>query len=482
VSGGLLDLALANALPLTLAALLLGAAAAAAIPHARLSWAVAALAAITAGFFAINGAVVALSSGVPVVAEALGSTLMLDGVGAFGAPIIVVATALVLVAAAGRQGETRAAPFAMALALSATAAWCGALFARDLIGFVVAVEVAWLACVALMALGADRGALNGAMRMLVTGGVGAVLMLTGLALVGRAAGSVDPAALPHTQSVAMPTIGVVLMLVSLCMRAGLAPLHAWTGAAFGRADAFPAAFVGVVGLIGALAAIVRLSHFAETAPGLAVGVSAALAGLGATSVAIGSVQAVGATSVRRLAVYALGSQAGCILLSVSLGSPAGFAAAFVQLFALTAAALALFIGVAVVREPGLNALDGLGRRAPLAGVAITAGALSLMGAPLTIGFLGRWRLIEAAVGAGWWWMAGVTLLASLAAVFYGGRLIERVYFRRDTTVRVAERDPWRLTLTPALAAAVAAIALGFEPSALLRASSSAAALLFGYAP
>jgi multicomponent Na+:H+ antiporter subunit D len=482
VTGGFADMAAANALPLTLALLLLGAVFAAAIPHARVSWLAASLAAIGAAVFAVRAGMSALAGQAPNATESFGVTLMLDGVGAFAAPIIVCAAALVLIAAAGRPGEGRAAPFAIALAACSTAGWCGALFARDLIGFVVAVEAAWLASVALIAVSSDRGALNGALRMLVAGGVGATLMIVGVSLVARAAGSVDPGALPHTQAVAMPAVGVALMLVSLAMRAGLAPLHAWAGPALGRADAFPASLVGVVGLLGALAAIVRLAHFSEAAPGIAAGVSAALATIGAASVAIGSVQAVGATSLRRMAGYALASQAGCVLLSVSLGSPAGFAAALVQLFALGAAALALFIGAAVVREPGLNALDGLGRRAPLAGIAITAGALSLMGAPLTIGFLGRWRLIEAAVGAGWWWMAGVTLLASLAAVFYGGRLIERVYFRRDTTVRVAERDPWRLALTPALVVAIAGIGLGFEPSVLLRAASSAAALLFGYAP
>lgn len=471
--------ALAHAAPLTLAALLIGAAVAASIPHARLSWLAAALAAL-AGAGVIAAAAARRLWGQALPASSVPG-LVLDGASTFAAPIVVGAAALLMVAAAGLMKPPRSGPFIYALALCAAAGWCGALFARDLIGFVASVEAAWLASMALVALGGDRGALNGALRMFVAGGVGAVLMLIGAGLIGRAAGSMEFAALPHATTATMPAVGAALMLISLAVRAGLAPLQAWAGAALGRADAFAAAFVGVVGMIGALAAMSRFGASIEASPGLAEGIGALLAGLGTASVAIGSVQAVGATSLRRLAGYALASQAGCVLLSVSLGSPAAFAAALVQVFALAAAALALFVGAAVVREPGLNALDGLGRRAPLAGVAITAAALSLMGAPLTIGFLGRWRLIEAAVGAGWWWMAGVALLASLAAVFYGGRLIERVYFRRDTTVREGERNLWRLALTPALIAAIAAIALGFEPSVLLRASQHAAALLFGFA-
>jgi hypothetical protein len=74
------------------------------------------------------------------------------------------------------------------------------------------------------------------------------------------------------------------------------------------------------------------------------------------------------------------------------------------------------------------------------------------------------------------------LLASLAAVFYGGRLIERVYFRRAVTIAGGERDPWRILIAPALAAAILAIGLGVEPSLLLQVSARAAGHMFGAVP
>jgi multicomponent Na+:H+ antiporter subunit D len=191
---------------------------------------------------------------------------------------------------------------------------------------------------------------------------------------------------------------------------------------------------------------------------------------------------VGAVNINRLAAYASASQGGCILLSLALGSPAGLAAVLVQTFALAVALLALLGGAAVARAPTIAGLDGLARRAPLASLAIMAGALSLMGAPLTIGFLGRWRLIEASIGAGWWWAAGAALACSLAAVLYGGRLVERVFFRRATATVDVERNLWRFLLTPVLVSAIIAIALGFEPSLLLRAASDAATLQLGRAP
>jgi NADH:ubiquinone oxidoreductase subunit 2 (subunit N) len=449
----------------------LGAALVLLLPHARLSWAAALLASASIAAWTITLGM-------------RGPTPEADGVSLFAAPLIAVVTALCVLAGGGalREIGARTVPFAMALALSAGGGWMLALVATDWIGLAVAVEMAWLASAGFVALSAvQRGALNGAMRMLVQGGVCAALMLLGVGFVSNATSSIEIAGLTAESNATVCAVGVVLMLLSLAGKAGLAPLHAWAGATFGRAGAFSTLFVGAAGMAGAVAVMVRIGAVAAAAPNLAAAVEAMLAALGAASIVIGSVQAMGAANLRRLAAYAFASQAGCVLLSVSLGSPAGFAAALVQLFALTAAMLALLGTAAVTRDGSLQALDGIGRRHPIAGVAVTAGALSLMGAPLTIGFLGRWRLIEAAVGAGWWWVAGIALLSSLAAVFYGGRLIERVYFRRAVAVGSADTDPWRVLIAPALVAAIGAIALGVEPSALLRLSARAAAHMFGTA-
>ena len=84
--------------------------------------------------------------------------------------------------------------------------------------------------------------------------------------------------------------------------------------------------------------------------------------------------------------------------------------------------------------------------------------------------------------AGWWWAAVAVIVASLAGVFYGGRLIERLYFRKSSApFEGGGGDPWRLVLAPALIASIVAIALGVEPSALLNISNAAGAMMAGHA-
>ena len=274
-------------------------------------------------------------------------------------------------------------------------------------------------------------------------------------------------------------MGAGLIVLGLALKAGVAPLHMWLGAAFGRVGAFAALGVGVVGAVGAAAALARVSAYLIVAAPLGEALSAIVALLGGASVVIGSMQAVGARNILRLAAYAGVAQVGCILLCVALGSPAGFAAALVQLTAFAAAAMALFGGAAVAGVHAMTELDGVGRRAPLAGAAMTAGAISLMGAPLLLGFLGRWRLVEAGVGAGSWWAAGAVIFASLAGVFYGGRIVERLYFRRAAETYTGAPAGAAIAFAPMLVGAIVIIAIGLAPGALLRAADAAAALMMG---
>lgn len=486
MSGVYIELARMHAPLLAISLPLLGAALALVAGPARLAWVIAVASATATAIVATDFAL-AVFSGAPRHVADLGVDLHLDGVGAFGAALVSCLGALTLLAGGAylKDAGGRAAPFALALMLCAISGWNAALAARDLIGIVIGAETAWLAGVALVAAHSlrERGALNGALRMLTIGGVASAFMLIGVGMVGRAvAFRLEALPLAHIAMAHLAGAGVTLVLIGLAAKAAAAPTHAWAGAALGRGGATVGLLVGGVGIVGALLVLTRFSAFAIAAPEIGAGVSAAMAALGALSVVAGSVQAAGARTLPRLTVYACVSQTGCVLVAIALGSPAGFAAALVQILALAATALALFGGGGVGRIGALSDLDGFGQRAPLASAAITAGALSLMGAPMTIGFLGRWRFVEAGVGAGWWWASVLVIIASLAGVFYGGRLIERMYFRRANAAFAGEKSVWRFAAAPSLACAILAIGIAFAPGALLRVSAAAAGMLTDAAP
>ncbi|MBC7768116.1 MAG: hypothetical protein H7124_04965, partial [Phycisphaerales bacterium] len=345
-----LDLARLHAPLLIVIAPFVAASIAFACPWPRLSWVTAMVGALLTATLAFDLAARLLLGDGAWIFPAEGVGLKIDGVGVFASALIVVAAVFGLAAAGARLNDfdKRAVSAAMTLALCMPAGWLGALAAGDLLGVFVAVEVAWLASVGLLSLGAERASLSGALRMLGAGGVGAAVFLCGAGLLYRSVGSIqlDAIASANIMTPDAAALGAGLMLVGVALKAGVAPLHEWMGAAFSRASPIAGIVLGAVGVVGALAVIVRLAAYIIPAPTIGEGVSIALAALGGASVIVGSLQAVGATNLRRLAAYAGAAQAGCILLCVALGSPAGFAAALVQLTAFAAAALALFGGAA----------------------------------------------------------------------------------------------------------------------------------------
>jgi multicomponent Na+:H+ antiporter subunit D len=79
-------------------------------------------------------------------------------------------------------------------------------------------------------------------------------------------------------------------------------------------------------------------------------------------------------------------------------------------------------------------MRGLGRRMPWTMAAFVAGGLSLIGVPMTVGFISKWFLVKAALEQGLWPVAGVILFSSLLAVVYIWRVVEVAYFEEPPAV------------------------------------------------
>ena len=66
--------------------------------------------------------------------------------------------------------------------------------------------------------------------------------------------------------------------------------------------------------------------------------------------------------------------------------------------------------------------------------AFVAGGLSLIGVPMTVGFISKWYLVKAALEQGLWPVAGIILFSSLIAAVYVWRVVEVAYFEEPSAV------------------------------------------------
>ena len=326
-----------------------------------------------------------------------------------------------------------------ALFLLCMAGLLGIAVTNDLFNVFVFLEVSALASYALIGLGRGGHPPLAAYRYLVMGAIGATFFLVGIGYLYMMTGTLnlDDLAL-RVRGVADSRVVVAafaFISAGLAMKMALFPLHWWLPDAYTFAPSPVSALLAAASTKVAIYLVIRLfpGVFGADAGFTGTGFSTVLLLLSLAAILAASVTAIYQDNVKRMMAYSSVSQVGYITLGVSLASVSGVGAGLLHLFnhALIKGGLFLALGCVACRLGGCGVehFEGLGRRMPWTMAAIVIGGLSLIGVPLTAGFIGKWQLVAAVLEAGWWPLALVMLVGSLLTAVYVWRLFEAAYLR-----------------------------------------------------
>ncbi len=352
------------------------------------------------------------------------------------------------------------------------AALNGALLSADLFNLYVALELITLAAVPLAALLGGRAALAAAMRYLLFALLGSLAYLLGVALLYGAYGSLDLYVIgDQVVPGAAPALAAGLITVGLAAKAAIFPLHAWLPAAHARAPGPVSALLSALVVKVGVYLLLRLWWWLFPAlTGDAVMWAFGAAGAGA--MLYGSVQALIQMRLKRVIAYSTIAQLGYLLLIFPLASTIAWQGVVYHGLAHGVAKAALFLAAAnivhVLGHDRLGAMRGLAQ-GPLA-VSVSAFALaslSIMGMPLTGGFIAKWLLLRAALVQEAWWWAVLLLASGLLAAAYLFRVLGMMM--RSAPQPVVQRElPWSMSAMPLLLA-LGAVMLGLvaEPFLML---------------
>ncbi|MDR2934258.1 MAG: NADH-quinone oxidoreductase subunit N, partial [Candidatus Adiutrix sp.] len=109
-------------------------------------------------------------------------------------------------------------------------------------------------------------------------------------------------------------------------------------------------------------------------------------------------------------------------------------------------------------------LNGLSRRSPALALSLTVAAMSLVGLPPSVGFIGKLWLITGAWGRGYDWLVITLCLNSALAIFYYLSLVRHAYTEgEDDPLRGAAPDRRLAGTFGALALALGVVLLGGLP-------------------
>ncbi|AKU17875.1 NADH-quinone oxidoreductase subunit N [Luteipulveratus mongoliensis] len=318
-------------------------------------------------------------------------------------------------------------PVAASLVLTAAAGGAGVAAARDLGSWLVLIELATVPTVALVAFGARRSAVDGALSLLTTSLVSFAILALGAAMWFAATGSalldgdavLTAAADPDTKRVLV--LSVVLIVAGLGFKLSLVPFHAWTPEAYAGASIPIGAFLAVTSKLAALGALLVVLRGITVlgAPALtAIGIVAAI------SMTLGNVMALRENSTLRLLAWSTVAQAGWVILPLATVASDAVRAAAGYLVVYGLATLVAFAVVTQVAHAEgrdhatrLSSYAGLFRRRPLSAVALALSLLTLAGLPPgVLGLVAKVLALRPVAADGLWWLAVVAAINAMLGV------------------------------------------------------------------
>ena len=369
----------------------------------------------------------------------------------------------------------------------------GIAITGDVFNVFVFLEISSLSTYALVSLGRDRRALTAAYRYLIMGAVGATFIVIGIGLVYAMTGSLNMAdlaeRLPAVANTRTIRVAFAFFTVGISLKLALFPLHQWLPNAYTFAPSSVTAFVAAT---ATKVAVYMLLRFFFTVFGAAFSFQVmqldwVLMPLALVAIFSMSLVAIFQENAKRLLAYSSVAQIGYMILGIALASVTGLTAGILHLFnhALMKAALFMALGCVAYRIGSVRIPDmaGIAKKMPWTMAAFVAAGFSIIGVPLTVGFISKWYLLLGALERGWWPVAALILVTSLMAVVYIWRIVEVAYFQPlpEGVSPKREEAPW-LMLVPLWALVAANFWFGIDASLTTDVAERAARTLLGVGP
>jgi multicomponent Na+:H+ antiporter subunit D len=365
----------------------------------------------------------------------------------------------------------------------------GIVATGDAFNVFVFLEISSLSAYALIALGNDKRALWAAYQYLIMGTIGATFILIGIGLMYQVTGTLNmndlANRLPEVAQTRMVFTAFAFVIVGVCLKLALFPLHLWLPNAYAYAPSIITAFFAATATKVAIYLLIRFTYsiFGFSFSFTALPLQLLFAVLGLLGIFLASTRAIYQLNVKHLFAYSSIAQIGYIIVGFSISTAAGLTATLLHMFNHALMKGALFLALAAVMyrvgSVQLTRFQGLGRQMPLTMAAIVVGGLSLIGVPLTVGFVSKWYLVLALIEKGWWPVAVLILSGSLLAVVYVWRIVELAYFKPAAADRQTVKEAPLSLLIPIWILVAANIYFGIDTRLTVQVAQAASQNLFG---
>ncbi len=336
-------------------------------------------------------------------------------------------------------------------------------------------------------------AVEAAVKYLFLAAATSAFLLFGMALIYAELGTMEFAAIVESLTrdggVRSPYLlaGSVLILAGAGFKLSVVPFHMWTPDIYQGAPAPVTAYLATVSKGCVVAVLLRL--FSGIDLELHSGLFLVLAVVAASSMIAGNLLALLQDNIKRILAYSSIAHFGYLLVAFIAGGTNGAAAATFYLVTYFAATLIAFgtIGFLSPTDQEADTVEdyrGLFWLRPGPAALLSIALFSLLGLPLSAGFMGKFFLIGAGTGAGLWTLLILLAASSAIGLYYYLRVVVAMYSSADgNTVKErgsAAAPPFSASVVTILVLlALFTIAIGVYPEPMINLIQSVAESLAG---
>jgi NADH-quinone oxidoreductase subunit N len=260
--------------------------------------------------------------------------------------------------------------------------------------------------------------------------------------------------------------GLILMMIGMCFKVGAAPFHFWTPDVYEGSPSLITTFMSTVVKTAAFAAFIRL--FAGTFAPLHDFWMPPLMVIVCLTLFIGNVTALFQKNFKRMLAYSSISHVGYLLFSLITLTSSSNNNVLLYTAAYTFASITAFAVMILVKQKtggdNFDSFNGLGKRNPLAALALTIAMLSLAGIPLTGGFMGKYLMFLNVMNQYQIYLVAFAILNALVGFYYYLKVVVAMYFKEGSEVDLDTPVQYQVVL---ILSVVITVILGVYPSVIL---------------
>ncbi len=364
----------------------------------------------------------------------------------------------------GSQISLEKIPVFNSMFLICLAGMSGMVLTNDIFNFYVFLEITSLSSYALVASINCKRAAFASMNYLIMGTISASFILLGIGVIYMMTGNLNMTELqqkiPEIVELKTTMLAVIFLVIGFLIKIAIFPLHGWLVEVYRFSPSFVVSFfsgtmgkVMIYGMIKFFYFVFNLNILQKITI-----LEEFLILLGVISLIYSAILAYRSQDLKQILAFSSVSQMSLIMLVVVLDSQIALGSFLLLMINHSLAKTSLFIAAgAIERKFGSTKLSQMrlvARHMPKTSFIILLNLLSLIGFPVTFGFVAKWDLFHVTIASAIfsqvnlyeYLTVGVLVISSFFTLLYAIKIIETIYFKDNKEKITIRKEAGHLTL------------------------------------